>query len=63
MLPGTGAYNWVGFVPLNEEPNLYDPARGFVFSANQITVSNGYPYYIGWDYEFTETLGYLYDGV
>ena len=51
ILPGTGAYNWVGFVPLNEEPHLHDPARGFVFSANQITVSNGYPYYIGWDYE------------
>ncbi|MEM0138985.1 MAG: penicillin acylase family protein, partial [Thermoplasmatales archaeon] len=51
ILPGTGQYNWVGFIPLDEEPFLYDPARGFIFSANQITVSANYPYYIGWDYE------------
>ncbi|MEM3429131.1 MAG: penicillin acylase family protein, partial [Thermoplasmatales archaeon] len=51
ILPGTGQYDWVGFIPQSEEPFLYDPARGFVFSANQITVSANYPYYIGWDYE------------
>ncbi len=51
ILPGTGQYNWVGFIPFQKLPFLYDPARGFVFSANQITVSSNYPYYIGWDYE------------
>ncbi len=51
ILPGTGQYNWVGFVPTSQLPYLYDPARGFVFSANQITVSSNYPYYIGWNYE------------
>ena len=51
VLNGTGRSNWVGFVPLKYEPYLYDPARGFVFSDNQITVSSNYPYYIGWDYE------------
>lgn len=51
ILPGNGPYNWVGFVPLSKEPYLYDPARGFVFSDNQITVSRNYPYYLGWDYE------------
>ena len=51
ILPGTGEYNWAGFIPISQEPYLYNPARGFVFSANQITVSSNYPYYIGWDYE------------
>lgn len=51
ILPGTGQYNWVGFVPTSQQPYLYDPARGYVFSANQITVSSNYPYYIGWNYE------------
>lgn len=51
ILPGTGPYNWQGFIPVNNLPYLYNPARGFVVSANQITVSSNYPYYIGWDYE------------
>lgn len=51
ILPGTGEYNWVGFIPIEQEPYLYNPSRGYVFSANQITVSRNYPYYIGWDYE------------
>ncbi|CAC12580.1 penicillin amidase precursor related protein [Thermoplasma acidophilum] len=51
ILPGNGSYDWTGFVPYSDLPYLYDPSRGFVFSANQITVSPNYPYYIGWDYE------------
>jgi len=51
ILPGYGPFNWQGFIPFSQLPSLYDPARGFVFSANQITVSRNYPYYIGWDYE------------
>lgn len=51
ILPGNGSYDWTGFIPYNNLPYLYDPSRGFVFSANQITVSPNYPYYIGWDYE------------
>ncbi len=51
ILPGTGQYNWAGFIPENQLPFLYDPSNGFVFSSNQITVSGNYPYYIGWDYE------------
>ena len=51
ILPGTGPYNWQGFIPVSKLPYLYDPSRGFVFSANQITVSSNFKYYIGWDYE------------
>jgi penicillin G amidase len=51
VLPGNGSYDWVGSIPTADQPYLLDPARGFVFSANQIQVSPNYPYYIGWDYE------------
>ncbi|WP_297215922.1 penicillin acylase family protein [Thermoplasma sp.] len=51
ILPGNGSYDWTGFIPQQYLPSLYDPSTGFVFSANQITVSPNYPYYIGWDYE------------
>ncbi len=51
ILPGTGQYNWVGFIPQKYLPYLYNPSNGFVFSSNQITVSSNYPYYVGWDYE------------
>ncbi|MEM0321082.1 MAG: penicillin acylase family protein [Thermoprotei archaeon] len=51
ILPGTGKYDWEGFIPISQQPSLFNPPTGFVFSANQITVSRRYPYYIGWDYE------------
>ncbi|MCW6168166.1 MAG: penicillin acylase family protein [Thermoplasmatales archaeon] len=51
VLPGNGSYNWVGFVNTSLLPHVYDPARGFVFSANQVSVSENYSYYLGWDYE------------
>lgn len=51
ILPGNGSCNWIGFIPVSQLPFLYDPSNGFVFSSNQITVSENYPYYIGWDQE------------
>lgn len=51
ILPGTGQYDWKGFVPIQYQPYLYDPPTGFVFSANQVPVSRGYPWYLGWDFE------------
>ncbi len=51
VLPGNGSYNWVGFVNTTLLPHAYDPSRGFVFSANQVSVSSNYSYYLGWDFE------------
>lgn len=45
--PGwTSEYDWQGFVPFEEQPHTYNPAAGFVLSANNKTVGNDYPYYI-----------------
>jgi len=44
--PGwTGEYEWQGIVPFEERPVSYNPAKGFVSSANYNTVEN-FPYYI-----------------
>lgn len=51
VLPGNGSFDWVGSIPIADQPHLYDPTNGFVFSANQIQVSPNYPFYIGWDFE------------
>ncbi len=48
---GTGVgEEWAGFVPFNELPREVNPSRGWVGSANQLSinrVNNSYQYYIG----------------
>lgn len=51
ILPGTGQYNWTGFIPQQYQPQTYDPSSGYVVSANQVPVSSNYNYYVGWLYE------------
>lgn len=44
--PGwTGEHEWQGIVPFEERPVSYNPAKGFVSSANYNTAEN-FPYYI-----------------
>ncbi len=46
--PGqTDEFDWTGKVPFEELPHAYNPERGYVASANNKTVDNSYPYYIG----------------
>ncbi len=48
ILPGhTDEYDWKGYVPFDKLPFLYNPAQGFVASANNRTTSADYPYHIG----------------
>ena len=47
FLPGdTDRYDWKGYVPFDSLPYEYNPARGFVSSANNKSVDESYPYYI-----------------
>ncbi len=39
------ANDWHGFIPQDEIPQLKNPDRGFVFSANQNSTPPSYPYY------------------
>ena len=36
--------DWVGFIPFDELPNLYDPPNGLIVTANQRTVGLSYKY-------------------
>ncbi|MFB9863207.1 penicillin acylase family protein [Rufibacter immobilis] len=49
LLDGTNpAHDWQGWVPMDQVPQVFNPARGFVSSANQTPVSpQDYPYYLG----------------
>lgn len=51
VMPGTDSgYLWQGMIPRAENPYQFNPARGFVSSANQFPADTGYPYYQGYDY-------------
>ncbi len=48
VYPGdTSLYDWLGQVPFEELPHSYNPECGYVSSANNKTVGEDYPYYIG----------------
>jgi penicillin G amidase len=42
----TDEYDWKGYLPANMQPFTYNPANGYVSSANNKVVNNDYPYYI-----------------
>lgn len=53
LLPVDGArgdYEWSGFVPLRELPHWFNPAQGFVATANNKVTKDPYPYNIGFSW-------------
>ncbi|MDO9373079.1 MAG: penicillin acylase family protein [Ferruginibacter sp.] len=51
VMPGTdGRYLWQAMIPNDETPAQYNPARGYVSSANQYPADSSYPYYLGHGY-------------
>jgi penicillin amidase len=46
----TDEYDWKGYVPFVQLPFSYNPEKGYVSSANNKTVIEGYPYYISSDF-------------
>ena len=58
VYPGdTSLYDWQGTVPFEELPNSYNPECGYVSSANNKTVDEDYPYYIGTWYSLPWRIG------
>ena len=45
-------YEWTGFIPFEELPYEFNPASGFLATANNAVTSNAYPHHItsDWDY-------------
>jgi penicillin amidase len=53
LLPvaGGGRYEWSGFVPNAELPHSFNPAAGFIATANQRMIPDGYGYAVGYEWE------------
>jgi penicillin G amidase len=49
-LPGNGRYEWSGWVPNDKLPHSYNPAAGFIASANHKMIPEGYPYAVGYEW-------------
>ncbi|MFN1834996.1 penicillin acylase family protein [Balneola sp. MJW-20] len=43
-------YDWQGWIPREHNPNIKNPERGFVSSANQESAADDYPYYLDDDF-------------
>lgn len=50
-VPGwTGEYEWMDYIPFEELPHLYNPPTGYVVTANNRVVDEGYPHLLGSDF-------------
>ncbi len=49
-VPGTGDYEWQGFLPVAELPQEFNPARGYVATANHNILPAGYPRALGYEW-------------
>ncbi|MGH9354577.1 MAG: penicillin acylase family protein, partial [Terriglobia bacterium] len=49
-VPGDGGYEWAGWVPMSQLPRQFNPARGFVVTANQRMIPENYPYKVGFSW-------------
>ena len=51
-VPGwTGEYEWQGTIPFEDLPSTFNPAQGFVATANHRIVDADYPYHLTHDWE------------
>lgn len=48
------SYDWTGFIPFDDLPVSYNPASGYIVTANNAIVTDDYPYFLSrdWDYGY-----------
>ena len=65
-VPGDGRFEWAGYLPILQKPHAFNPAAGFIATANNNLTPDGYPFRnaIGWSWadpyraaRITEVLG------
>jgi penicillin G amidase len=49
-VPGTGGYEWHGFIPFEDLPQSFNPKRGFIATANHKMLPDNYKYAAGFDW-------------
>ncbi len=47
----TQANGWLSYIPKKQNPQVRNPERGFIASANQVSTDRGYPYYFTGKFE------------
>ena len=50
-MPGRGNYEWAGFLPTSKLPHSFNPAEGFIATANHKMIPEHYPYKVGFEWE------------
>ncbi len=62
-VPGSGLYEWEGYLPIKQLPHVYNPEQDFFTTANQYNVPEGYPHILGlqWSapFRFLRIKGFL----
>ncbi len=56
-VPETGGFEWSGFVPNEELPHSYNPAAGFIASANHKMIPENYKYPVGFQWAPPDRFG------
>jgi penicillin amidase len=49
-VPGAADYEWSGYVPNSELPHSFNPAVGFIATANHKMIPKNYPYNVGFEW-------------
>jgi penicillin amidase len=49
-VPGSGGFDWTGFVPIGELPHFFNPKEGFIATANHKMIPDRYPYNVGFEW-------------
>jgi penicillin G amidase len=49
-VPGAANYEWSGFVPNSALPHSFNPAAGFIATANHKMIPENYPYKVGFEW-------------
>jgi penicillin amidase len=50
-VPGAGNNQWGGFLPVSKLPHSFNPAAGFIATANHKMIPERYPYNVGYEWE------------
>ncbi|MGK7894454.1 MAG: penicillin acylase family protein [Xenococcus sp. (in: cyanobacteria)] len=49
-VPGTGEFDWQGFIPFEQLPQVFNPEKGYIVTANNRIASDEYPYQLGFEW-------------
>ncbi len=50
-VPGVSGYEWAGFVPMAELPHAFNPAAGYIATANNKMIPENYPFNVGFEWD------------